>query len=84
MSELALRTSELESQLLLADRAVLESSFFLVQGVGGVVRLTNSITTQAQIWDFDLAHPNINPIDELLKLVKWLALWITGFCLCLQ
>ena len=43
---------------------------------GRAVRLTNSVTTQAQIQDFELAHPNIYPICELLEHVKGQALQI--------
>jgi hypothetical protein len=32
--------------------------------------LTSSSTSQAQIQGFELAHPNIYPIDELLKYMK--------------
>ena len=35
---------------------------------GELVGLTNSATTQAQVQCFELAHPNIYPIYELLKL----------------
>ena len=33
--------------------------------------LTSSDTSQAQIQDFELAHSNIYPIDELLECEKW-------------
>ena len=33
-------------------------------------RLTNSATTQGQIQGFELVHPNIYPIYELLEVVK--------------
>lgn len=41
---------------------------------GRAVLMTNSATTQAQIQGFALAHPNIYPICELLKLTKGLVL----------
>ena len=37
-------------------------------------RLTNSAITQDQVQGFDLAHPNIYLIYELLKYVKGLVL----------
>ena len=50
-------------------RAVLESSPWWC-GCRRAGRLTNSATTQAQIQGFELAHPNIYPIYELLECMK--------------
>ena len=38
--------------------------------------LTSSDTSQAQIQGFELAHPNIYPINELLECMKGLVLQI--------
>ena len=38
--------------------------------------LTSSDTSQAQIQGFELAHPNIYPINELLECMKGLVLLI--------
>ena len=38
--------------------------------------LTSSDTSQAQIQAFELIHPNIQPIDELLECMKGLVLQI--------
>ena len=45
-------------------------------GLGRANGLTRSNTSQAQIQDFELAHPNIYPIDELLEYMKGLVLQI--------
>ena len=50
-------------------RAVLESLLWYC-GCGRVGRLTGLDTTQAQVQNFELAHPNIYPIYELLKHMK--------------
>ena len=42
-------------------------------------RLTSSDTSQAQIQGFELAHPNIYPINELLECMKGLVLQIQNY-----
>jgi len=42
-------------------------------------RVTSSDTSQAQIRDFELACPNIYPIDELLECVKRPVLQIQNY-----
>ena len=44
-----------------------------------ISRLTSSDTSQAQIQGFELAHPNIYPIKELLKCMKRLVLQIQNY-----
>ena len=44
--------------------------------VGG---LTSSDTSQAQIQGFELAHPNIYPMDELPECIKRLVLQIQNY-----
>ena len=44
-----------------------------------ISRLTSSDTSQAQIQGFELAHPNIYPIDELLKYMKGPVLQIQNY-----
>jgi hypothetical protein len=46
------------------------------RGHGRAGKLTNSATTQVLIQAFELAHPNIYPISELLEHVKGLVLQI--------
>ena len=41
--------------------------------------LTSSDTSQAQIQGFELAHPNIYPINELLECMKVLVLQIQKY-----
>ena len=59
-------------------RAVLESWPWWC-GCRRAGRLTNSATTQAQIQGFELAHPNIYPIYELLECVKVPVLQIQNY-----
>ena len=59
-------------------RAVLESSPWWC-GCRRAGRLTNSATIQAQIQGFELAHPNIYPIYELLECMKGLVLQIQNY-----
>ena len=46
---------------------------------GKASRLTSSDTSQAQIQGFELAHPNIYPIDELLEHMNGLVLQIQNY-----
>ena len=51
-----------------------QESWPLCCGLGKAVRLTNSATTQVQIWGFELSHPNNYPVYELLEHMKGLVL----------
>jgi hypothetical protein len=44
-----------------------------------VSRQTNSVASQAQIQGFELAHPNIYPVYDLLECMKGLVLQIQSF-----
>ena len=46
---------------------------------GKASRLTSSDTSQPQIQAFELAHPNIYPIYELLEFIKELVLKIQNY-----
>ena len=49
------------------------------QGCENPSGLTSSDTSQAQIQGFELAHPNIYPINELLECMKGLVLQIQNY-----